>query len=140
MLGIRHEDRADFFFPTISAIGESDGWGKYGLDDPEEAAEHLRDEKRREDRLRRNGHPVARWELTDAWRAEPLVRALRAVGLRPVRPRESGMLTTLWHRPRALRRDPRPTAEKSDPAWNTRGRVMPHARSGFSAKGQARVG
>lgn len=107
-----HEDRADFFFPTIGAIGESDGWGKYDLDDPKGSVERLRDEKRREDRLRRNGHPVARWELTDAWRVEPLVQALRAVGLRPVRPSESGMLTTLRHRPRALRHDRRPGVEK----------------------------
>lgn len=26
-----HEDRADFFFPTIGAIGESDGWGSTTL-------------------------------------------------------------------------------------------------------------
>lgn len=107
-----HEDRTDFFFPSIGAVGESDGWGKYELMDQVRSAERLRDEKRREDRLRRNGHPVARWELADAWRIEPLVRSLRSVGLSPVRPRESAMLAAMSHRPRAKRRAPRPGGEK----------------------------
>ncbi|MEV7619905.1 hypothetical protein AB0N59_07130 [Microbacterium sp. NPDC089321] len=107
-----HEDRTDFFFPSVGAVGESDGWGKYELEDPERSAERLRDEKRREDRLRRNGHPVARWDLSDAWRVEPLVRSLRSVGLRPVRPRESAMLAAMAHRPRSTRRSARADREK----------------------------
>ena len=107
-----HEDRTDFFFPSIGAVGESDGWGKYELGEPERSAERLRAEKRREDRLRRNGHPVARWDLTDAWRVEPLVRSLRSVGLRPVRPRESAMLAAMAHRPRSAPRSTRRGGEK----------------------------
>lgn len=49
------QDRVDFLFPSANAIGEADGWGKYQLDDPGKAEQHLRDEKRREDRLRRTG-------------------------------------------------------------------------------------
>ena len=40
-------DRTDFYFPSCRAVGESDGWGKYELDDPEKASERLTEEKRR---------------------------------------------------------------------------------------------
>lgn len=93
-------DRADFYFAEKRAIGESDGWQKYGLGDPDAAARRLADEKRREDRLRRNGHPFARWDLADAWRVEPVVRALRATGIRVVRPPDAAFLTTLTRRTR----------------------------------------
>ncbi|MDR2321946.1 MAG: hypothetical protein LBE60_09900 [Microbacterium sp.] len=99
--GVR--DRVDFFFPSVGAIGESDGWGKYDLEDAAKAAVRLRDEKRREDRLRRRGHPFARWDLNDAWRVVPLHRALLAAGVPLVRPRHPAMLATLRHRPRAVR-------------------------------------
>ncbi|MGN8026929.1 hypothetical protein [Microbacterium sp. 22242] len=97
-------DRVDFLFPSSGAVGEADGWGKYDLEDPEKAAEHLRDEKRREDRLRRHRHPFARWELADAWKVAPLCRALDAAGVPLVRPREVAMLGTLQRRPREVAR------------------------------------
>jgi len=97
-------DRVDFLFPSVGAVGEADGWGKYDLGDPEKAAEHLRDEKRREDRLRRHRHPFARWELADAWRIDPLCRALDAAGVPLTRPREAAMLATLHRRPREVSR------------------------------------
>ena len=53
-------DRVDFWFRSCDAIGEADGWQKYGLGEPNEAARRLANEKRREDRLRRQGHPFAR--------------------------------------------------------------------------------
>lgn len=93
-------DRVDFLFPSTGAIGEADGWGKYELDDPNKAAQHLRDEKRREDRLRRHGHPFSRWDLADAWRVNPLANALRAARVPIVRPREHAFLTTISQRPR----------------------------------------
>ncbi|WEK60683.1 MAG: hypothetical protein P0Y60_15485 [Candidatus Microbacterium colombiense] len=99
-------DRVDFLFPTRRAIGEADGWQKYGLTDPDAAARALRDEKRREDRLRRHGHPFARWELRDAWQVEPLCRALRAAGVPLVRPAQSQMLASLRHNPREKPRTP----------------------------------
>lgn len=95
-------DRVDFHFPFCRVVGESDGWGKYELDMPERAALRLRQEKRREDRLRRHGHPVARWDLADAWRVRPLCDALDAAGVPRVRPPEHVMLATLRHRPRAV--------------------------------------
>ena len=97
-------DRVDFLFRSVGAIGEADGWGKYDLQDPEKAAEHLRDEKRREDRLRRHHHPFARWELADAWKVDPLCRALDAAGVPLRRAREAAMLATLQCRPREVTR------------------------------------
>ena len=95
-------DCVDFLFPSSRTIGEADGWGKYELDDPQRAAERLRDEKRREDRLRRHGHAFARWDLADAWKVAPLVNALRGAGLSPQHPVQSAMLATLTHSPRDL--------------------------------------
>lgn len=98
-----HLDRTDFHFRSNGTIGEADGWGKYELDKPEKAAVNLRAEKRREDRLRRHGHPFARWDLADAWKVEPLVAALRGAGLERRHPIQSAMLATLAHSPRDRR-------------------------------------
>lgn len=95
-----HVDRVDFLFPSNGAIGESDGWGKYDLDDRDAAAALLTDEKRREDRLRRHGHPFARWDLADAWRVTPLRSALTAVGVPRRHPDQPAMLATLRRRDR----------------------------------------
>lgn len=97
-------DRADFFFPSSRAIGEADGWAKYDLDDPDAAAQRLADEKRREDRLRRNGHPIARWDLTAAWKVDPLRAALLAADMPLVRPPQEGMLASLKRSPREVGR------------------------------------
>lgn len=93
-------DRADFFFPSCGVIGESDGWQKYALEDRETAARALSDEKRREDRLRRHGHAVARWDLRDAWQVTPLQSALTAAGVPLTRPPQPAMLATLTRRAR----------------------------------------
>lgn len=94
-------DRVDFLFPSCRAVGESDGWGKYGLHDARRAAQRLRDEKRREDRLRRAGHPFARWDLSDAFRVEPLAAALHRASVPLVHARDRGALATLSRNPRA---------------------------------------
>lgn len=93
-------DRADFHFPSGRVIGEADGWGKYELDDPGTAAHRLKDEKRREDRLRRHGHPVVRWETRDAWRVTPLCDRLLAAGVKRERPASAAFLSTLRDRSR----------------------------------------
>lgn len=95
-----HDDRVDFLFPSNGAIGESDGWGKYRLEDAAKAAELLADEKRREDRLRRHGHPFARWDLTEAWRVSPLRSALAAAGVPQRHPEQPTMLASLTKRNR----------------------------------------
>lgn len=94
-------DRTDFYFASCRAIGEADGWGMYGLENPQEAEEYLKTEKRREDRLRRHRHPFARWEMRDAWKVDPVCKALSAAGVPIVAPRQSAMLLTLKHNPRA---------------------------------------
>lgn len=94
-------DRSDFYFPSCRAVGEADGWGKYELETPEPARERLKEEKRREDRLRRHRHPIARWELRDAWRVTPMCEALSAAGVPIVEPPQPAMLATLRANPRA---------------------------------------
>ncbi|WP_141933200.1 hypothetical protein [Microbacterium sp. SLBN-146] len=96
------DDRIDFFWRSRRTIGESDGYGKYGLEDTASAREALVREKRREDRLRRNVGPVARWEWKDAMRADPLDAVLRSTGLTPARARDRRMLATLRANPRSL--------------------------------------
>lgn len=97
-------DRTDFFFASCGVVGESDGWGKYDLSDPEAAEQHLRREKIREDRLRRNGNPMARWTASDAWRIDPLCRALLQAGVRRVGHPHAAFLASLHRSPRELRR------------------------------------
>lgn len=97
-------DRTDFFFESCGVVGESDGWGKYDLSDPEAAEEHLRREKIREDRMRRNGHPMARWTVGDAWKVDPLCRALLQAGVRRVEQPHFAFLASLNRSPRELRR------------------------------------
>lgn len=113
-----NDDRVDFHFRSTRVVGEADGWGKYHLDDADEAAERLRAEKRRENRLRRHGHPVARWELADAWKVDPLVGALRAAGLRPQHPMQPEMLASLSDR----RRDRLPSQPSSPRETSVRAR------------------
>lgn len=96
------EDRVDFFWDSGAIIGEADGWAKYGLGDPKDAAKRLADEKRREDRLRRHRHAFARWDLHDAWRVDPLCRALSAAGVQRKHPIQHGMLHTLRSRTREV--------------------------------------
>lgn len=96
-----HRDRVDFGFAASGVIGEADGWAKYALGDPATAAVRLRDEKRREDRLRRAGFTVARWEWRDAIGVTPLCRILDAAGTHRVRPPQHALLATLTRNPRA---------------------------------------
>lgn len=78
----------DFWWEGVA--GEFDGKLKYRVPtdaNPEEAAEILWREKKREDRLRR-GSEVVRWIYPDALDARRLARILAGPGIRPVaRPR-----------------------------------------------------
>ncbi|WP_166879802.1 hypothetical protein [Salinibacterium sp. ZJ450] len=78
----------DFYWPDLNVIGEADGFDKYRNPKflrgrtPEQA---LRDEKDRENRLRRQGPLVARWDppiLSDLRR---FVARLAPFGIRPTR-------------------------------------------------------
>jgi hypothetical protein len=96
------EDRSDFYFPEERVIGESDGYGKYLSDTDVADPRKLREEKAREDRLRRHERGFARWDYADAMRVRPLDEKLGLAGLRPVRPSQPGMLATLRQHPRSL--------------------------------------
>jgi hypothetical protein len=124
-------DRTDFLFPTSRTVGESDGWGKYGIGDNDAPGgrARFRDEKRREDRLRRAGHPVARWEMADAVRVEPLATALQRAYVRLVRPRDRAGLASLRQTSRAL---PTERGEKPQRRRHTPAVVVSRAEGGFS--------
>ena len=95
------QDRVDFLFDAERVVGESDGWAKYELDDRPLSRQRLRDEKRREDRIRRAGFTVARWDMNDAASVAPLRSILLSAGLRRVAPEQHAKLATL--RPSAPR-------------------------------------
>lgn len=88
-------DRCDFTFPSVRGSGQADGWGKYDLGNPVAAADALRREKRREDRLRRYGHRIARWEPSDAFRVEPVCRALKLMEVPLRRAPRTALLATV---------------------------------------------
>ena len=82
-------------------LGEVDGWIKYSRDDPSEAASALRDEKRREDALRRAGWRIARWDYVGALRGDGPYDALRAAGLPVTRPTDAAQLLDVGRNPRS---------------------------------------
>lgn len=78
--------RCDFEWEDRQIVGEFDGRVKYGRayhERPDDAAEALWQEKRREDRLRRVRAGVARWTWGDALDGQRLLSILRCVGLVP---------------------------------------------------------
>jgi hypothetical protein len=74
--------RVDFLWEGLRVVGEFDGRGKYGSEDPRATADRVWNEKRREDRIRALGYAVVRWTWDDAWRGDPMARLLRAAGVR----------------------------------------------------------
>lgn len=99
-------DRADFLFPSRGVVGDVETRDERVLDDPGRAAARRRHQQRREDRLRRHGHPFVGWDLADAWKVEPLACALRAAGVPIVRDREHTMLASLAVHARQRHRAP----------------------------------
>jgi hypothetical protein len=79
----------DLAWPEHGIWGEADGAGKYlgGGAEGRSPAEVVREEKRREDEVRSaTGWRCVRWDWMEAWRGDPLRRALVEAGL-PLRPR-----------------------------------------------------
>lgn len=95
-------DRVDFAWRGARAIGESDGYGKYLAEDPDETRQRLIAEKLREDRLRSTGATVARWDWAMAMQATPLGDRLHAAGVPLLRRPQRAMLATLRHHPRSF--------------------------------------
>lgn len=76
--------RVDFWWPGLRVVGEFDGRLKYradGVADGRAAEDVVWAEKQREDQLRALGLRVVRWTWDDAWRTDPLRRALAAAGI-----------------------------------------------------------
>lgn len=88
-------DRVDFFWRAQRVVGESDGYGKYDLPDPDDVKAALIREKVREDRLRRHVDGFARWDWGDTMRWRTLDDKLRGAGLQPLHPPYMAMLGTL---------------------------------------------
>ncbi len=88
-------DRADFWWPKVRAIGESDGYGKYAALTAQAAVDGVVREKVREDRLRRFADGFARWDWSDTHRVSPVERKLVRAGVPLVAPRDNAMLATL---------------------------------------------
>ena len=84
----RGEDIVDFDWPELETFGEFDGEGKYF--DPELAGgrtpqEVLREEKMREDRVRRHRRHGVRWGWKDALSRPRLAQILARAGIVPIR-------------------------------------------------------
>ncbi|MGO1508254.1 MAG: hypothetical protein ACTHW5_09470 [Microbacterium sp.] len=86
-------DRSDFCWIAQRVIGEADGDAKYDLaEDPRQA---LRDEKQREDRLRRQAAGFARWGWDDLGVPGRIASLLVAAGLEPIDRPDPVLLATL---------------------------------------------
>ncbi len=94
-------DRVDFFWEGLRIAGESDGYGKYLADTPQQTVEQVVREKRREDRLRRNLAGFTRWDWSDTMQVDPLRRALLQVGVPVVQRPDHAFLQTLRTNPRS---------------------------------------
>jgi hypothetical protein len=88
-------DRTDFWWPKVRAIGESDGYAKYGALTAQAAVDAVVKEKVREDRLRRFASGFARWDWPDVHRIMPVERKLLRAGVPLTAPRDNAMLATL---------------------------------------------
>lgn len=74
--------RVDFWWESLSVVGEFDGRSKYGIDESgRSASDQLWEEKLREDRLRALGLTVVRWTWSDAWLGGPMVARLVQAGV-----------------------------------------------------------
>lgn len=87
----------DFWWPSVRAIGEADGRGKYlaGTDltatagDARSAARRVVQEKDRENALRRRVRSLDRWDWAELARKHPIERRLTAMGIPRTRPRRA---------------------------------------------------
>lgn len=89
--------RSDLCWPEHRVIGEADGWAKYAPG----SLDALRDEKRREDALRRAGWRVARWDYAGALQVTPLRAALIAAGLPVTGRADTAQLATVGRNSRS---------------------------------------
>lgn len=88
-------DRVDFWWRSVSLVGESDGYLKYLSAAPTAATRRLIDEKRREDRIRARVRGFARWTWPDLFAGLTLRDRLVGAGLTPFAPPDHASLATL---------------------------------------------
>lgn len=87
----------DFWWPSVRAIGEADGRGKYlagngptsSAADARSAARRVVQEKDRENALRRRVRSLDRWDWAELARKRPVERRLAAMGIPRTRPRRA---------------------------------------------------
>ena len=94
-------DRVDFWWESVRAIGESDGYAKYVGATPEETVQRVVAEKRREDRLRRQCHEFGRWDWAASTAITPIVRELERMRIPRVSAPRSLLLSTVRDNPRS---------------------------------------
>ena len=95
-------DRVDLFWSDADAIAESDGYGKYVAQTPEQTAKRMIAEKKREDRLRRQCTAFGRWDMAAAVAVAPVVTELVRLGVRRVAAPRTGLLTPMRSNPRSF--------------------------------------
>lgn len=101
------DDRVDFFWRRVRAIGESDGYGKYSASEADPMTS-LRREKDREDRLRRQVDGFCRWDWSDTMRVVPMQRKIALAGVPRPYPAHPALLATLRDNPRSITRSDTP--------------------------------
>lgn len=106
-------DRADFWWPDVRLIGESDGDQKYNgsLGDPLDALQRRRTRDAR--LLRHHARKIAHWDWHEAIAASPLRTILIRSGLRPVTPEHTAPLASL-RRTLSARSDHETTLSRRD--------------------------
>lgn len=74
--------RPDFFWEEVGVVGEFDGRGKYGFDEPGATADVVHREKLREDAIRSLGYEVVRWTWRDLFAFDAVRDRLRDAATR----------------------------------------------------------
>lgn len=97
-------DRTDFWWHSVQAIAESDGYSKYLGATDDKTVERVIAEKRREDRLRRHCRAFGRWDWAACMAVAPVVRELERLGIPRVRAPRTRLLSTMSANPRSLSR------------------------------------
>jgi hypothetical protein len=97
-------DRPDFAWQSVQAIAESDGYGKYLAETPEETVRRVIREKQREDRLRRQCRAFGRWDLAASIAVTPVVRELDRMAIPRISAPRTFLLTAMRNNPRSLPR------------------------------------
>lgn len=102
-------DRVDFWWESVRAISESDGYRKYLGETSDDTVKRVLAEKRREDRLRRQSDAFGRWDWRSAISVEPVVRELERLRVPRVGAPRTLLLSTMARNPRSF---PRRTAAR----------------------------